>query len=367
MVKKILLIILIIVLLALIYPGCAVWRELGQKPRGDRLERIRQSPHFDVSKGEFVNLTPIEGTMNDSEDGSGLVDFLFGKHPDVFPTAPLPVVKTDLRSLDRNVDVVVWLGHSTLFIQLDGVRYLFDPILTNAFPVSVAMKPFRGTDVFRPDDIPDVDYLVITHDHWDHLDYKTVIALKDRVGHVVCGLGIGQHFEYWGYEAEKIHELDWFEDWTVNSTTSIHCLPSQHFSGRMGGNTTLWASYLIDGKKKIFVMGDGGYDDRFTKFAEKYPNIDLAIMENGQYNEGWKAIHLLPQQLSDAIDELHPTHVLTYHHAKFKLCVQTWYEPLENIYNNSRGKPYHLLTPQIGQIIDIHAPIADEPWWRDEI
>ena len=365
MVKKILLIILIIVLLALIYPGCAVWRELGQKPRGDRLERIRQSPHFDVEKGEFVNLTPIEGVMNDAEEGSGLADFLFGKHPDVFPTAPLPVVKTDLRNLDRNVDVVVWLGHSTLFIQLDGVRYLFDPILTNAFPVSVAMKPFRGTDVFRPDDIPDVDYLVITHDHWDHLDYKTVIALKDRVGHVVCGLGIGQHFEYWGYEAEKIHELDWFEDWTVNSTTTIHCLPSQHFSGRMGGNTTLWASYLIDGKKKIFVMGDGGYDDRFTKFAEKYPNIDLAIMENGQYNEGWKAIHLLPPQLIQAIDELKPAHVLTYHHAKYKLSVHTWYDPLENIYNGSQGKSWHLLTPKIGQMIDIHAPKADEPWWRD--
>ena len=367
MIKKILLIILIIFILALIYPGCAIWREIGQKPRGERLERIKQSPHFNVEKGEFVNLTPIDGIMNDSEEGSGLADFLFGKHPDVVPASTLPSVKTDLHKLNRNVDVVVWLGHSTVLIQLDGIRYLFDPILTNSFPVSLAMKPFAGTDVYTPDDIPDIDYLVITHDHWDHLDYKTVMAIKDRVNHVVCGLGIGQHFEYWGYDTSKIHELDWFEDWTVNPATTIHCLPSQHFSGRMGGNKTLWASYLIDGKKRIFVMGDGGYDKRFGQFAEKYPNIDLAIMENGQYNKGWKAIHLMPDELSNAIDELNPAYVLTYHHAKYKLSVHTWYDPLENIYQNSQGKPWHLLTPKIGQMIDIHSPIADSPWWREEM
>ena len=112
-------------------------------------------------------------------------------------------------------------------------------------------------------------------------------------------------------------------------------------------------------------MGDGGYDGRFVRFADKYPNIDLAIMENGQYNEGWKAIHLLPHQLINAIDELNPAHVLTYHHAKYKLSVHTWYEPLENVYQGSKGKPWHLLTPQIGRMIDIHAPQADEPWWRD--
>ena len=365
MVKKILLIILLLVILALIYPGCAVWREIGQKPRGERLERIKQSPHFNVEKGEFVNLTPIEGVMTDSDNGSGFGDYLFGKHPDVFPAAPLPTVKSDLRHLDRKDDIVIWLGHSTVFIQVDGIRYLFDPILTNEFPVSAAMKPFSGSDIYRPDDIPDIDYLIITHDHWDHLDYKTVTALKERVSHVVCGLGIGQHFEYWGYEPEKIHELDWYEDWTVNSTTTIHCLPTQHFSGRLGGNTTLWASYLIDGKKKIFVMGDGGYDNRFTQFAKKFPHIDLAIMENGQYNESWKAIHLLPHQLINAIDELHPQSVMTYHHAKYKLSVHTWYEPLENIYQGSQDKSWQLLTPRIGQIVDIHKPVADYPWWHD--
>ena len=112
-------------------------------------------------------------------------------------------------------------------------------------------------------------------------------------------------------------------------------------------------------------MGDGGYDGRFAKFSEKYPDIDLAIMENGQYNESWRAVHLMPYQLHKAIDELAPRHVMTYHNAKYKLSVHAWYEPLEKIYQNAQDRPWHLLMPQMGQVVDINMPRAEDPWWRE--
>lgn len=365
MIKKILLSLLIIIVILLIYPGCLVWTQVGQKPRGERLERIRKSPNYDIERGGFVNATPTV-TMTNEDSDSGIVDFLFGKYPDRVPEYALPSVKTDLKHLDKQSDILVWLGHSSVYMQIDGVRYLFDPVLTNSFPVSVMMKPFRGTDIYTPDDIPEIDYLIITHDHWDHLDYYTVTSIQERVKHVVTPLGVGQHLEYWGYPAEKLHELDWGEDWTVNENTTILCLPSRHFSGRMGGhNPTLWASFLIDGKRKVYVSGDGGYDERFKMIGEKYPDIDLVIMENGQYNKSWSQIHLMPEQLAKAIDELHPRYAMTYHNSKYKLSVHTWYDPLEEIYQNAQGKTWNLLTPKIGQTIDMSSPNTDDLWWKD--
>ena len=188
------------------------------------------------------------------------------------------------------------------------------------------------------------------------------MAIRERVGHVVCGLGVGQHFAYWGFAPGIIHEMDWDETLSVNAQTSIVCLPTQHFSGRLGGNPTLWASYVIDGKRRIYVMGDGGYDDRFVEFGRRFAELDLAIMENGQYNKSWSAVHIMPEELAKAVGELHPRRVMTYHHSKYKLSVHPWYEPLETAYGNLRDTP--LLTPRIGQVVDLDAPEAGEVWWR---
>ena len=235
-----------------------------------------------------------------------------------------------------------------------------------------------------------MDYLVITHDHWDHLDWKTVTALKDRVGQVVCALGIGEHFEYWGYSKEKIHDLDWGEALTidngkltidnvvapsndstqnnsqlsiVNSQFSIKCLPTRHFSGRMGQHKTLWASYLIDGPRRIFISGDGGYDERFKQFGEQYPDIDLAIMENGQYDEGWRYIHTLPSELPTAISELGARRVMTYHNSKYALANHAWTEPLDSIYVAAKGQSWQLLTPRIGEQVRLDEQQTFSKWW----
>lgn len=360
--RKVIYIIIGILVLVLVWLGQMLWVAAGQLPKGERLARCEHSPQW--KDGEFKNeletpaLTSNEGTM------AALWKFFFKNIPDLTPSKDVPLVKTDLKSIPREKEVVVWLGHSSVFIQMGGKRFLFDPVLTNKLPVWLFMRPFKGADGYTPDDIPDVDYLIITHDHWDHLDYKTVKALKDRVGTVVCGLGVGQHFAYWGYDEAKIKDVDWGDSVVVNRDMKLRCLPTRHFSGRLfGRNKALWASYLIDGKRRIFVSGDGGYDPRFKKIGEKYPNIDLAIMENGQYDKDWKYIHTMPDELPRAINEINPKRVMTYHNSKYALANHKWTEPMDNIYKHAQNQAWQLLTPHIGEPLWLDKQQRFKKWW----
>ncbi|AVM54086.1 L-ascorbate metabolism protein UlaG (beta-lactamase superfamily) [Bacteroides zoogleoformans] len=355
--------ILVLLTLFLIgWVGRMFWVASGKQPSGERLARCEQSPHWKDGKFQNEHYTP-QLTGNDSPV-QALWKFLFKEIPNLKPTAGIPLVKVDLKTISRDEELCLWLGHSTIFIQTGKVRFLFDPVLTNELPVWLFMRPFKGTDTYTPDDIPDIDCLVITHDHWDHLDYSTVVALRSRVRAVICPLGVGEHFEYWGYDAERIHELDWDDDFAVNPSLTLHCLPSRHFSGRLFGNgKTLWASYLIDGPRRIFVSGDGGYDDRFARYGKAYPDIDLAIMENGQYDKGWRHIHVLPSELPQAISDLAPRRVLTYHNSKYALANHSWTEPLDSIYANAEGKSWQLLTPRIGEAIQLDRQQSFDKWW----
>lgn len=154
--------------------------------------------------------------------------------------------------------------------------------------------------------MPDIDYLIITHDHWDHLDRGTVTALRPRIRTVVCPLGVGEHFEYWGFPKERIVELDWHEQAALDDGFTIRCLPARHFSGRgLNSNQTLWGSFLLQSpSRKIYIGGDGGYGKHFAQIGREFPDIDLAILENGQYNEAWRYIHTLPGQLAQAAKDL---------------------------------------------------------------
>ncbi|MCD8262263.1 MAG: MBL fold metallo-hydrolase [Bacteroides sp.] len=198
------------------------------------------------------------------------------------PDKELPSVTTNLLTLSRTEDVAVWFGHSSLFIQIDGIRFLIDPVLgTSASPVKAFNKAFPGSYGYTPADIPEIDYLIITHDHWDYLDYPTVMELKFRIGKVVCPLGVGEHFEYWEFNPHQIFEMDWNEEEELEEGFRIYCLPSRHFSGRgLTGNQSLWASFLLQTPSiNIYIGGDGGYDPRFAEIGKRFKNIDLAILE----------------------------------------------------------------------------------------
>lgn len=192
-------------------------KSLGKLPKGERLKRIEASKNY--RDGKFWNKehTPqFDHKKNNDSDTANNQNKVNRK-----PLQPIEAIKTDLHSIDKDSNIIVWFGHSSYYIQLDGKRYLIDPVFYAASPVSFIMKPFPGTDIYKPCDIPNIDYLIITHDHWDHLDYKTVTELRDRIANVVCPLGVGQHFEYWKFDTNKIIELDWDECSTANEELRI--------------------------------------------------------------------------------------------------------------------------------------------------
>ena len=346
----------IIVIMIVVFAGAAVLfmnqQSFGRIPQGKRLERIQQSHNY--KDGEFKN--QHETVLMTSKGGRlrGLWNFLFRKDGRLRPSTAMPVIKTDLHKLNPKKDALVWFGHSSYFIQTDGKRILVDPVFYIASPVSFVNKPFKGTDVYKPEDIPEIDYLVITHDHWDHLDYQTVIQLKDRIGKVICPLGVGEHFEYWGFENDKIIELDWSEDSVLDKGFTIHCLPARHFSGRgLKANQSLWASFLIESpSQRIYIGGDGGYDTHFAEIGKRFPDIDLAILENGQYNEDWKYIHLMPQYMEQAANDLNPKKVLTVHHSKYALAKHPWDEPIQNAIRMKKNLSMEVLIPEIGEVVE---------------
>ncbi|MBQ9705826.1 MAG: MBL fold metallo-hydrolase [Paludibacteraceae bacterium] len=327
----------------------------GRKPSAARRARMEASPHW--RNGRFHNEEPTRQFTGSKGFFPAMWSFLTEKAADNRPDAPLDAVKTDLKGLPANRDWLVWFGHSSYLFQLAGTRFLVDPLLKPEFPVNLMMRPFPGTDIYRPEDMPDIDVLVITHEHWDHMDYATLRDLRGRVGKVVCPLGIGEYMEQWGFPADRILEMDWYEQTvatgSVRTEAVVTCLPARHFSNRLfGQNRTLWASFMIEaGGRKVYVGGDGGYDSRFRRIRERFGRVDLAFMENGQYNDDWAEIHMRPADLEKAVLDLDARQVFTVHHDKFALARHPWAEPDSIAHHIAQKDHIDLLDSRIGEVV----------------
>ncbi len=338
--------------------------KFGKMPEGARLERIQQSPNYKDDAFRNQSETPV---MTGDSYWSVMKESMFGKKENVTPVDSIPTMKTNLKNLDPNEDILVWFGHSSYFLQQDGKRFLVDPVLSkNASPFSFSIKAFKGTSHYTADDIPEIDYLIITHDHWDHLDYPSVMQLKSKVKTVVCPLGVGAHFESWGYAPEKIVELDWYEATKPESSFQITATPARHFSGRsFKRNQTLWASFVVETpSRKIFFGGDGGYDKHFAEIGKRFGPFDLAILENGQYNQNWRYIHMMPNQILPAFHDLKASRLLAGHSSRFALANHAWSEPLEKVSANCKENGVCLLTPMIGQQVNLKDSTQQfTEWW----
>ncbi|SDC01984.1 MBL fold metallo-hydrolase [Niabella drilacis] len=338
----------------------------GKLPSGERLKRIKKSPNYKDGKFQNLNHTPL--LVGDKSILQAWLGSVFAeKDKDLRPIGNLPSIKTDLTKFAKDEDVLVWMGHSSLYLQTNGKRILVDPVLVSASPFSFYNKAFKGSDGYTPENIPEVDYLLITHDHWDHLDYGTMIQIRDRIRMVICPLGVGAHFEHWGFNSQKITEVDWSDSLDLDGDIKLTSLPARHFSGRgLKANQSLWTAYMLQcSLGNIFISGDTGYDEHFLAIKKKFGTIDFAILENGQYNEDWKYIHIMPDDLVKAVEDLQPKKVMTVHNSKYALGRHAWYEPLENISDASGKYGFNLITPMIGEPVLLKdSTQVFKKWWK---
>ena len=342
-----------------------IQKRFGKNPTGERLERIKKSPNY--RNGEFQNLTNTPQLAEGKTIPGIIYDKLFKKFPSLKPLDQIPSIKTDIHHLDSKIDALIWFGHSSYYLQIDGIRILVDPVFSgNASPIANSIKSFEGSNNYSVSDFPDLDYLFISHDHYDHLDYKTIIQLKNKVETVICGLGVGSHLEYWGYDSSKIIEKDWYESLELKNDLKLFIEPARHFSGRtLARNKTLWVSFVLKTPTlNLFLGGDSGYESHYKDIGEKHGPFDLAILENGQYNESWPFIHHTPEQVLKAAKDLNAKRVLPVHSGKFNLSSHPWDEPLRRLSELNVDGGVSLVTPMIGEILKLGDLDKDfQKWW----
>jgi L-ascorbate metabolism protein UlaG (beta-lactamase superfamily) len=341
-------------------------RHFGKLPSGERLMEIGKSPNYKGGQFQNVHATP------QLAEGVNMITvmrkFFFGKSPRNKPSGVLPCKKTELLHLDPKKNSLVWFGHSSYFLQVDGKKILVDPVFSGAAsPVSFITKSFPGSEVYEPDDFPEIDYLFISHDHWDHLDYKTISKLLPKVKQVITGMGTAAHLEYWGYDKKKIIEKDWNQDIVLDDGFTVHTVPARHFSGRgFSRNRSLWMSFVLETPSmKLFLGGDSGYDTHFAETGKQYGPFDLAILECGQYNPYWKYIHMMPEETVQAGIDLRAKKILPVHWAKFSLSIHDWDEPIKKVTAEAAKKNMPLLHPMIGEAIDLDHTAEQTKWWEN--
>ncbi len=342
----------------------------GGKPGAGQLERYRESPNFKDGK-IFVN--QIETVMEmDFKESMKLLPEFFRKVPEREPQANIPLEKLDSLTIVQQLKEspkITWFGHSAFLITLDGKKILLDPMFGDTpSPVSfMGSKRFSKGLPIAIEKLPEIDIVLFSHDHYDHLDYESVKRLKDKVLMWYVPLGVGNHLIAWGVDTGKIKELDWWEE-DVYRGLKLACTPARHFSGRGLGDrfSTLWASWVIESdSSRIFFSGDSGYGPHFKEIGEKYGPFDLAMMECGQYNERWANIHMMPEETIQAGLDIRAAKLMPIHWGAFTLAFHPWKEPVERAEIEAEKKKIPMLTPVIGQTIDLHSAGPDpDRWWR---
>lgn len=339
--------------------------QFGKAASGARLERIKKSPNY--KDGSFQNLSFTPTFAEDVSKFEMIRDGIFKISKRKAPATNLPSVKTNLLNLDPQQDVLVWFGHSSYFMQIDGKKILVDPVFSgSASPFSFMVQSFKGSDIYTPDDFPAIDYLFITHDHWDHLDYQTLLTLKPKVGKVITGLGTAAHLESWGFDTKNIVELDWNETAVPDSGFQVTATPGRHFSGRnFKRNQSVWCSFVLQTpSKKIFIGGDSGYDTHFAKIGAEHGPFDLALLECGQYNKSWKYIHMMPEQTVQAAIDLKAMTLMPVHWGKFALSLHAWDESINRVTAEAMRLNVPIIHPMIGELVDLDQFGPTTEWWK---
>jgi L-ascorbate metabolism protein UlaG (beta-lactamase superfamily) len=335
----------------------------GKLPSGKHKLRIQASPNY--KNGAFQNISPTPMKPEGVSYWKMMREF-FKNHPDTAPLEKLPFIKTDLHNLNTVDPSLVWFGHSSYFIRIDNKSFLVDPVFSgNAAPLSFMVKAFAGANEYKTEDMPVIDHLILTHDHYDHLDFKTIRKLRKKIRSVHCSLGIGSHLRHWGIDPHIITEMDWWDSEQLDNDMQLTAAPARHFSGRgLKRGQTLWSSFILKTRShNLYLGGDSGYDTHFREIGDKYGPFDLAILESGQYNTMWPLIHMMPEETVQAAVDLKAKTLLPVHWSKFRLGMHAWNEPVVRVIKKAEEVKMPVLVPLIGEPITLGKEFSAKEWW----
>lgn len=356
----ILLIILMIIIFVNFHPV------FGSKPNKEMIDELKNSPHYFY--GKFQNLIPTKMDFNKNEKYSS--SFIAKSSSAKTPNYSLPSIAFNRNKFEEtNFNTVTWFGHSTILLKLENKTLLIDPVFDRASPLSklIGPKPFKYENNISANDLPQkIDILIITHDHYDHLDYNTIKKIKKNVNRFIVPLGVKAHLKKWGVANNKIIQFDWYDTNTVAGIEFIFT-PTRHFSGRALRDrfATLWGGWIIKSKQNnLYISGDGGYSKEFKNIGKKYGPFDLIFIENGAYNPRWHNVHLFPEQSVQASIDVNAKLALPIHWGKYSLSSHSWTEPIERFTLEAEKKNLQIITPLIGETFNLNENFPKSHWWE---
>lgn len=359
----------VVVLFAVAYFSTDMFRQFGAKSEGERLRKIQASALYD---GKALQNPSTFGSDAMGPYGTMLKEMLFGKAVRN-PKKPIHTAEFDAEAFaKREMSGVrfVWIGHSTILIEIDGFRVLTDPVFSKRCSPSSLVGPARFHDVHLPEEIfESLDAVVISHDHFDHLDMHSIERLAKLDIPFIVPLGVGAHLESWGVSSNKIREHAWWDSLSIaNGELEFICTPARHFSGRgFTRNQTLWASWVIRTKaRSIFFSGDTGYFEGFKEIGERYGPFEFTMIEMAAYHEKlWPSVHMWPEQTVQAHQDLRGGVMLPIHWGTFNLAFHAWDEPAERLLTAASSANILLVTPRPGELVNLANPPKINPWWRE--
>ncbi|QKE73849.1 MBL fold metallo-hydrolase [Arthrobacter citreus] len=359
---------ILILLVIMIITFLNTYPHFGKRYSKEQMETFQTLDHYE--KGKFINQVPTSMSMDFKTNISMIRDFA-KKSPNRKPKDGIPMEKIDATAFySKNKDAkITWFGHSALLIEIEGKTILVDPMFGNAptpFP-QFGGKRYSGGLPIEISELPKIDAVILSHDHYDHLDYGTIKKIKQKVNRFIVPLGVGSHLVSWGVPKENISEHNWWEEFKFEHLT-LACTPARHFSGRSltDRNSTLWCSWVIIGEKtKIYFSGDSGYAPHFKEIGEKYGPFDLALMECGQYDKRWSAIHMLPEETVKAFIDVKGEVLVPIHFGAFTLAFHDWNDPIERAVKAAKENGVKYSTPKIGETINLSTgEFPNSIWWK---
>lgn len=326
-------------------------------------------PHY--KDGIFINAEPFE-IKTDCHSVEEMIKKALRGNPHGRPSRNIEVVPFNINTLNQiqaDKTRITWLGHSSFLLEINGKIILIDPIFsTIAAPHQwIGQKRYNEKMPFKLDSLKHIDAIVISHDHYDHLDYLTIKKLREITQHVFVPLGVGNHFRRWDYEEKQITEMDWWQETSLDSL-QIVLTPSRHASGRAlsDQSSTLWGSWcFINGEQRVYFSGDGGYGQHFKAIGEKYGPFDFAMVECGQYDELWEGMHMMPEESVQAGMDVEANCMMPIHWGAFTLANHSWTEPVERFSQAALQNNVNFCTPQIGQSVLLNSDeYPRDKWWE---